>query len=192
MESGDPTTAQEPTRLLKAWGAGDREAFDRLTPMILGELKRIARRQLRAEFGPRTLQTTALVNEAWIRLVDVRNVGWQDRAHFFAMSAHIMRRILVDAARARKAARRGGDAVQLTFAEELPAAAAKSDLIAIDDAITALATWDERKARVIELRFFVGLSVRETAEVLGVSEQSVHRDWRLARAWLLRELGTPR
>jgi RNA polymerase sigma factor (TIGR02999 family) len=154
------------------------------------ELRRIARRQMQAEFGERTLQTTALVNEAWLRLVNVDNVRWQDRAHFFGISAHIMRRILVEAARARLTQRRGGDALRVTFAEDLPAASRDSDFVKIDEALTALAKFDERKARVIELRFFGGLSVEETAHVLGISEQSVHRDWRLARAWLERELTT--
>jgi RNA polymerase sigma-70 factor (ECF subfamily) len=158
----------------------------------MDELKRIAHRQMRREFGPRTLQTTALVNEAWLRLVDVQNVTWEDRAHFFGICANIMRRILVEAARARKAGRRGGGALEVTFHEELPAAVTESRLLAIDDALAALAAWDERKARVIELRFFGGLSVQETARVLGISEQSVHRDWRLARAWLLHEIQTSR
>jgi RNA polymerase sigma factor (TIGR02999 family) len=177
------------TGLLKAWGGGDRDALDRLTPLVMQELKRIAHRQMGAEHGERTLQTTALVNEAWMRLVDVQNVNWEDRAHFFGISARIMRRILVEAARARLAQRRGGDALRVTFDEGLPAAAREEEFVAIDEALTALAAFDERKARVIELRFFGGLSVQETALVLGVSEQSVHRDWRLARAWLARELG---
>jgi RNA polymerase sigma factor (TIGR02999 family) len=179
----------EMTALLKAWGGGDRAALDRLTPLVMRELKRIARRHLRAEHGGRSLQTAALVNEAWLRLVDVDNVAWEDRAHFFGISARIMRHILVEAARARLALRRGGDALCVTFAEDLPAAKAESEFVAIDEALTALAAFDERKARMIELRFFGGLSVAETELVLGVSEQSVHRDWRLARAWLARELG---
>jgi RNA polymerase sigma factor (TIGR02999 family) len=180
--------AEEMTRLLKAWGGGDRDALDRLTPLVMKELKRIAHRQMRAEFAQRSLQTTALVNEAWLRLVDVDNITWQDRAHFFGISAHIMRRILVEAARARLAQRRGGDALRVTFAEDLPAVGREPDFVKIDEALTALAQFDERKAHVIELRFFGGLSVQETAHVLGISEQSVHRDWRLARAWLEREL----
>lgn len=179
---------QEMTGLLRAWGAGDRDALDRLIPMVVHELKRIAHRQMGGEHGPRSLQTTALVNEAWLRLVDVQNVTWEDRAHFFGISARIMRQVLVEAARARLALRRGGGALRVTFDEALPATARESEFIAIDDALTALAAFDERKARVIELRFFGGLSVEETALVLGISEQSVHRDWRLARAWLAREL----
>jgi RNA polymerase sigma factor (TIGR02999 family) len=180
---------EEMTGLLKAWAGGDRAALDRLTPLVLQELKRIAHRQMRAEHGARSLQTTALVNEAWLRLVDVDNVTWEDRAHFFGISAHIMRRILVEAARARLAQRRGGDALRVTFAEDLRAASRDPDLVKLDEALTALAQFDERKARVIELRFFGGLSVAETSHVLGISEQSVHRDWRLARAWLEKELG---
>lgn len=179
---------EDMTRLLKAWGGGDRAALDHLTPLVMNELKRIAHRQMRAEHGGRSLQTTALVNEAWLRLVNVENVDWEDRAHFFGISAHIMRRILVEAARARLAQRRGGHQLRVTFAEELPAAARESEFVAIDEALTALASFDERKARMIELRFFGGLSVQETALVLGISEQTVHRDWRLARAWLAREL----
>jgi len=187
-EAPSEASRADMTGLLKAWGGGDRAALDRLTPLVLQELKRIAHRQMRAEHGERSLQTTALVNEAWLRLVDVHNVNWEDRAHFFGISAHIMRRILVEAARARLAQRRGGDHLRVTFAEDLPAAARESEFVAIDEALTALAAFDERKARVIELRFFGGLTVQETAHVLGVSEQSVHRDWRLARAWLAREL----
>ena len=179
---------EEVTGLLKAWGDGDRGALDRLTPLVMQELKGIARRQMRAEKGDRTLQTTALLNEAWLRLVDVTNVSWQDRAHFFGICARIMRHVLVEASRARRASKRGGDALRVTFDEALAAPVRDSDLVAVDEALMALAAFDERKARVIELRFFGGLSVKETAYVLNLSEQSVHRDWRLARAWLLREL----
>jgi RNA polymerase sigma factor (TIGR02999 family) len=179
---------REMTALLKAWGGGDRFALDRLTPLVMQELKRIARRQMRREYGERTLQATALVNEAWLRLADVDGVNWQDRAHFFGISARIMRRILVEEARARLSQRRGGDDFRVTFDEGLPATQRETEFVAIDDALTALAAFDERKARVIELRFFGGLSVEETAMVLGISEQSVHRDWRLARAWLAKEL----
>lgn len=183
-----PPSPEQMTGLLKAWGDGDRGALDRLTPLVMKELKRIARRQMRAEKGDRTLQTTALLNEAWLRLVDVTNVSWQDRAHFFGICARIMRHVLVEASRARRAAKRGGDDLRVTFDEALAAPVCDSDFVAIDEALTALAEFDERKARVIELRFFGGLSVKETAHVLNLSEQSVHRDWRLARAWLLREL----
>ena len=162
--------------------------MDHLTPLVVHELKRVARRHLRSERGEGTLQTTALVNEAYIRLIDVTRVRWEDRAHFFAICARIMRRILIEAARARMADKRGGAVLRVTFDEGLPAASRESQFIALEEALTALAAFDERKARVIELRFFGGLSVQETALVLNVSEQSVHRDWRIARSWLLREL----
>ena len=184
--AGSPPT--EVTQLLRAWSDGDSGALDQLTPMVVHELKRIAGRQLHAERGERTLQTTALVNEAYMRLIDVTNVRWQDRAHFFAICARIMRRILIEAARARMAGKRGGEALRVTFDEALPSTSRESEFVALEDALTELAAFDERKARVIELRFFGGLSVAETAHVLKISEQSVHRDWRLARSWLLREL----
>jgi RNA polymerase sigma-70 factor, ECF subfamily len=178
----------EVTQLLRAWSGGDSGALDRLTPLVVHELKRIAGRHLRAERGEHTLQTTALVNEAYLRLIDVTKVRWQDRAHFFAICARIMRRILIEAARARMAGKRGGEALRVTFDEALPATGREAEFIALEDALTELAAFDERKARVIELRFFGGLSVQETAHVLQISEHSVHRDWRLARSWLLREL----
>ncbi len=184
-----PPKPEDVTRLLQAWEGGDKDALSRLTPLVLDQLRRIAHRQMRAEHGERTLQTTALVNEAWIRLVDVDQMKWEDRAHFFGISARIMRHILVEAARARLAGKRGGGALQVTFDEGLPAVLDDSNFVALDEALIGLAGFDERKARVVELRFFGGLSVKETAHVLGVSEQSVHRDWRLARAWLLHELG---
>jgi RNA polymerase sigma-70 factor (ECF subfamily) len=176
------------TELLKDWANGDSRALERLTPAVADELKRIARRSMRRERGGHTLQTTALVNEAYLRLVDVSGVAWTDRAHFFAISARIMRRILVEAARARMAEKRGGEALRVTFDENLPAPTRESELVALDEALEALAQFDQRKAKMVELRFFGGLSVQETAHVLGISEQSVHRDWRLARSWLQREL----
>jgi RNA polymerase sigma factor (TIGR02999 family) len=179
----------ELTQLLKAWGDGNAGALDRLTPMVVDELKRIARRQLRAEHGEHTLQASALVNEAYLRLIDVTKVRWEDRAHFYAICARIMRRILIEAARARLAGKRGGGDLRVTFDEALPAMGRDSQFVALEEALTELAGFDARKAQVIELRFFGGLSVQETAHVLKVSEQSVHRDWRLARSWLLRELG---
>ena len=191
---GPPETAQV-TVLLKAWASGDPAALDRLTPLVYDELRRMARRYMRNERGGNTLQTTALVNEAYLRLVDVHNVVWNDRAHFFAVSAQMMRRILVDAARARGSAKRGGllkraqhsTAINL---DEIPDVNSNraAELIAIDDALERLAEFDPRKARVIELRFFGGLSVEETAEVLKLSPQSVMRDWKLAKAWLTRDL----
>lgn len=176
------------TELLRAWSDGDRNALDRLTPLVMNELKKIARHHVNREHGDRTLQATALVNEAYLRLIDAANVRCKDRAHFFAICARIMRQILVEAARARLAGKRGGSALCVTFDEVLPAATRESEFVALDDALNALAVVDKRKARVVELRFFGGLSVEETAHVLEISEQSVHRDWRLARSWLLREL----
>jgi RNA polymerase sigma factor (TIGR02999 family) len=184
------TQVTDITRLLKAWGDGDPAALEQLVPLVYRELRRLARRRMRAENPGGTLQTTALVNEAYIRLVGVTNMAWQDRAHFFAVSAQIMRRILVDAARSRVSARRGGAAPRLNLDEDLDASPRRArELIALDDSLNALAQMDSRKARVIELRFFGGLSVEETAEVLKISPQSVMRDWKLAKAWLSREMG---
>ena len=181
--------------LLKAWGTGDQAALDRLTPLIYTELHRMAHRYMRKE-REQTLQTTALVHEAYLRLVDAKGLACKDRTHFFALSAQIMRRILVDAARARVSAKRGGDAPPLDHSEavnldEIAGSVSQkgADVLALDQALEDLARLDERKARVIELRFFGGLSVEETAEVLQISPQSVMRDWKLARAWLVRELG---
>ena len=154
----------EVTQLLRAWSDGDSGALDQLTPLVVHELKRIAGRHLHAERGEHTLQTTALVNEAYMRLIDVTNVRWQDRAHFFAICARIMRRILIEAARARMAGKRGGEALRVTFDEALPATSRESEFVALEEALTELAAFDERKARVIELRFFGGLSVEETAQ----------------------------
>jgi RNA polymerase sigma factor (TIGR02999 family) len=185
------------SRLLIAWGAGDETALDRLTPLIYDELRRMARRHMRKERPGNTLQTTALVHEAYLRLVDAKTAERKDRAQFFALSSQIMRRILVDAARARASAKRGGgvehvghsEAVNLDeIAEDSPQRSAQ--WLALDEALNDLAAIDPRKARVIELRFFGGLSVEETAEVLKISPQSVMRDWKLARAWLTRELRT--
>jgi RNA polymerase sigma factor (TIGR02999 family) len=179
----------EVTRLLKAWAGGDAAAAERLAPLISGELRRLARHYMRGERDGHTLQATALVNEAWIRLADAAAVNWQDRAHFFAVSAQMMRRILVDSARARRSDKRGGPLarVNLDDAPEL-GSSRDGELVSLDDALNLLAKLDPRKARVIELRFFGGLSVEETAEVLKISEQSVIRDWRLAKSWLQREM----
>jgi RNA polymerase sigma factor (TIGR02999 family) len=156
---------------------------------VYGELRRIAKRCLAGERAGQTLQATALVNEAYLRLVDVRQVNWQNRAHFLAMSARLMRRILVDVARSKRYQKRGGGAVKVTLDDALVAAVERApDLVALDDALVALARVDQRKARVIELRFFGGLSVEETATVLKVSVDTVMRDWKLAKVWLLREL----
>jgi RNA polymerase sigma factor (TIGR02999 family) len=190
-----PGGSAEVTVLLRAWSGGDRAALDRLTPVVYDELRRIARRYMRNERAGNSLQTTALVNEAWLRLIDVHNVGWQDRLHFFAISAQMMRRILVDAARARASGKRGGQVKRVNHStavnlDQIPDTGSErgAELIALDDALNGLAELDQRKAQVIELRFFGGLSVEETAEVLKISPQSVMRDWKLAKAWLLREL----
>jgi RNA polymerase sigma factor (TIGR02999 family) len=173
------------TTLLRAWGEGDHSALDRLVPMIYDELHSIAHRQMLREKEGQTLQTTALVNEAYLRLVDVKKVTWQDRAHFYAVSAQMMRRILVDAARARLREKRGGRVQRLSLDEALDEQAPRDrELVAVDDALEELARMDERKSRVIELRFFGGLSVEETAAVLKISPQSVMRDWKLAKAWM--------
>ena len=179
----------ETTELLRAWAGGDRKALDQLTPRVYDELRRIAGHFLQNERSGRTLQTTALVHEAYLKLIDVKNVDWQHRAHFFAVSAQIMRHILLDRARRRIAAKRGGALPRVNL-DELPEVGLERgrELIALDDALTTLAEIDPRKARVIELRFFGGLSVDETAEVLKVSPDTVLRDWRLGRAWLLAEL----
>lgn len=177
------------TGLLLAWGKGDDDALGRLIPLVERELHRIARRCMAGERAGHSLQATALVNEAYLRLVDVQHVNWQDRAHFLAMSARLMRRILVDWARSKQYQKRGGGAMRVTFTEALPIADDRGhDLVALDTALEALAAFDARKATVIELRFFGGLSVEETAAVLKVSPDTVMRDWKLAKAWLLREM----
>lgn len=177
------------TELLLAWGSGDRSALDELVPIVHQELRRLARLQMRGERDNHTLQTTALVNEAFLRLVDLRRVQWQDRTHFLALSARLMRRILVDHARSRNYQKRGGGASNVTLDETLLASSERSaDLVALDDALADLARVDARKSQVVELRFFGGLSVEETAEALKVSPETVIRDWRLAKVWLLREL----
>jgi len=184
------------TVLLKAWTSGDETALDKLTPKVYNELRRIARRYMSRENAGNTLQPTALVNEVYLKLVDNRNVTFNDRAHFFAVAAQMMRRILVDAARAKAAEKRGGKARKLDHSSAFdfdqiphPAAGRAEELAALDEALRALAALSERKAKVVELRFFGGLSVEETAEVLKISPQSVMRDWKLARSWLARELG---
>ncbi len=177
------------TGLLLAWGTGDEAALERLVPIVHGELRRIARRCMAGERKGHSLQATALVNEAYLRLVDVQHVNWENRAHFLAMSARLMRRILVDYARSKGYQKRGGGALKVTFDEGLPVVGGRDqDLVAVDDALEALMKVDERKSRVVELRFFGGLSVEETASVLKVSPETVMRDWKLAKAWLLREL----
>lgn len=185
--------AHEITRLLVAWSDGDASAFDRLMPHVYEELHRLARRYMNGERPDHPLQTTALVNEAYLRLVAWKDVQWQNRAHFFAVSAQMMRRILVDFARDRQYLKRGGGALHVSLSEAASFAEERTtDLVALDEVLTALAKMDPRKARVVEMRFFGGLSVAEVAAVLHVSEETVMRDWRLAKAWLLRQLSQDR
>ena len=175
--------------MLLAWGSGDEAALAQLVPLVHEELRRIARRCMAGEKAGHSLQATALVNEAYLRLIDVQRINWQNRAHFLAMSARLMRRILVDAARAKGYQKRGGGLVRVTFLEELTVANEPGvDLVAVDEALEALTSLDERKGRVVELKFFGGLTVEETADVLKVSPETVMRDWKFAKAWLLREL----
>ena len=184
------TSPQQVTKLLQAWGQGEDAALEKFIPLVYAELRRRARRYMYGERADHTLQTTALINEAYLRLIDVRQVSWQNRSHFFAVSAQLMRRILVDYARSRHYLKRGGGARNVTLDEALMASPERGqDLVALNDALKALAVTDARKARVVELRFFGGLSVEETAEVLKVSPDTVMRDWKLAKAWLAREMG---
>jgi RNA polymerase sigma-70 factor, ECF subfamily len=177
------------TQLLQAWAAGDQSVLEELCPLVEAELHRLARRQMRTEHVGHTLQATALINEVYLRLIDWRNVRWQDRAHFFAVSAQMMRRVLIDHARRHRFRRRGGDAVKVVLDEAAIASPERgADLIAIDDALVRLGELDARKCRVVELRFFGGLSVEEIAEVLDISTRTVKREWSLARAWLYTEL----
>jgi RNA polymerase sigma factor (TIGR02999 family) len=177
------------TQLLRAWAHGDQKALAQLTPRVYKELRRIAGYAMQNERPGRTIEATGLVHEAWIKLIDIRNVDWQHRAHFFAIAAQVMRHILLDRARKRVATKRGGEGPKLNL-DDLPeiGTSRARELIALDDALNELARVDARRARVIELRFFGGLSVEETAEVIQVSPDTVMRDWRLARAWLLAEL----
>jgi RNA polymerase sigma-70 factor, ECF subfamily len=176
------------TALLCAWRQGDADALGRLVPLVHDELHRRARNYMRGERPNHTLRPTALVNEAYLRLIDVRGLDWKDRAHFLAMAARQMRRVLIDSARARGYQKRGGGVPNVTFDEELAVVERGPDLEALDDALEALAKQDERKARVVELRFFGGLTNEEAAEALGVSSDTVMRDWKIAKLWLLREL----
>jgi RNA polymerase sigma-70 factor (ECF subfamily) len=177
------------TALLMEWTHGDRAAIDRLLPVVHGELRRLAKRQMAGERPGHVLEATALVNEVYLKLIDIQRVQWQDRAHFFAMAARLMRRVLVDFARASKNQKRGGAMHRVTFHHDLPVVGeAPEDLIAIDDALAAFARVYERKAQVVELRFFGGLSVEETSEVLKISSETVMRDWKFAKGWLMREL----
>lgn len=185
--TGDQTS--ETTQLLRAWAEGDEGALEQLTPRVYRTLRRIAGYQMQHERAGDSMQATALVHEAYLELIDVQNVSWQHRAHFFAVSAKIMRHILLDRARRRVAAKRGGSAERVNL-DELPdlSGSRARELIALEDALNALAQNDSRKARVVELRFFGGLSVDETAEVLAISPETVMRDWKFARSWLHAEL----
>lgn len=187
--TGDPLS-QNITHLLKEWSDGDQQALDKLTPLVYQELRQQAARYLRKERPGHSLQATALINEAFLRLIDVKDVRWQNRAHFFAIAANLMRRILVDHARRRDAEKRGGSQILLTLDDAFAANSQPDvDLLAIDEALNKLATFDAQQARVVELRFFSGLTVEETAAALGVSPKTVKRDWSVARAWLRREIG---
>jgi RNA polymerase sigma factor (TIGR02999 family) len=186
MPAGPP---QEVTQLLLAWNAGDETALEQLIPLVYNELRHLAHRCLRGENSSVALQSTELVHEAYTRLIDFERVRWQDRAHFFAISAQVMRRILVDLARSRHRLKRGGAVFQVSLDEgAVVAAETSAEIAALDDALSALAKLDSRKGHVVELRFFGGLSIKETAEVLKVSADTVQRDWKLAKVWLLREL----
>ena len=177
------------TALLVDWSKGDKAALDKLFPLVERELHRLAHSYMRKESSDHTLQTTALVNEAYIRLVDQRNTRWQNRAHFFGIAARIMRRILMNYARDRRRMKRGGGAIQVSLSETDVVSVTKvSELLALDEALERLAAIDERKAKVVEFRYFGGLSVEETAEVLDVSSITVTRDWNMAKAWLAREI----
>ncbi len=183
-----PPTEQV-TQLLIAWSGGDQSALEKLAPLVYAELRRLAQRYMGHERPGHTLAPTALVNEAFIRLIGPSKIEWQSRAHFFAISAQLMRRILVDFARSRQYQKRGGGVARVEFDEALVVTPERdADLVALDDALEALAKVDPRKARVVELRFFGGLNVEEAAQVLGVSGDTVRRDWRLAKVWLLREV----
>ena len=181
------------TQLLRAWGDGDQRALEKLTPLVYNELHRVAHRYMADERAGHTLQTTALVNEVYLRLVDVRGVSWQNRAHFFAICARTMRRMLTDFARSRQYQKRGGEAVSVTLDDALGVSSQPAvDFVALDDAMKGLGKLEPRKSQVVELRFFGGLSVEETAEVLKTSPETVMRDWKFARAWLGRELSGER
>lgn len=182
----DPPAAV--TTLLRAWRRGDPAAFERLTPLVYDELRRRARHYLRGERPNHTLRPTALVHEVYLRMVDIDEVDWQDRTHFFAIAARQMRRILVDSARARRYQKRGGGAASVTFTEALAVSRSTPDLVALDDALNLLAEKDDRKARVVELRFFGGLTNEEIASALRISTDTVTRDWQMAKLWLRREL----
>jgi RNA polymerase sigma-70 factor (ECF subfamily) len=181
--------AHEITKLLLAWNDGDQQALDRLVPLVEAELRRLARTYMRRERDTHTLQTTALINEAYVRLIEAHDVQWQSRAHFYGIAAQVMRRVLVDFARKRNYRKRGGGSHQITFNEALAISDAEDlNLLALDEALSELAKVDERKARVVEMRFFGGLTEKEAAAALNISVETARRDWRLAKSWLLRQL----
>ncbi len=184
-----PRAGNQVTQLLRAWGSGDKGALDKLTQLVYKELHELAHRFMSRESPGHPLQTTALINETYVRLVNLREVSWQDRAHFFAICARLMRRILTDFARSRRYAKRGGDAPHMSL-DEAPTISRQmpQDLVALDDALNDLAKVDSRASQVVELRFFGGVSAEEAAEVLKVSPETITRDWRMAKAWLAREL----
>lgn len=185
---------QEITRLLLAWGAGNQQAFDELLPLVYEELRRVAARHMRRRLAPRQdgrqlLQTTVLVNEAYLRLIDSHRVRWQNRAHFFAVAASLMRRVLVDYARQRQSQKRGGEMIHVAIDEAAVTTPSRAaDLVALDEALSSLATLNDRQARVVELRYFGGLSEDEVATALKISRRTVQREWRLARLWLYQSL----
>jgi RNA polymerase sigma-70 factor (ECF subfamily) len=185
--------APQITQLLLAWGGGDKAALDELTPIVYDELRRLAKSYMRGQRPGHTLQTTALVNEAYLRLIDSSRINWQDRTHFFAMAARLMRRILVDFARARSSLKRGGDMQKVSFEEALAVPLEpETNLVALDDALKKLAELNPRQSQVVELRYFGGLSEEEIAATLEISVRTVRRDWSVARAWLYRELNDSR
>lgn len=187
LHSPEPPVSE----LLLAWSKGDEAALGRLIPIVHGELRRVARRYMARERPGHTLQPTALVNEVYLRLVDIRRMEWKNRAQFFAIAARMMRRVLVDVARSRRYQKRGAGARRVALdAVLLPAVSPPADIVALDDALRTLGEMDPRKAQVVELRFFGGLTGRQTAAVLGISDDTVTRDWKLAKLWLLRELGS--
>ncbi|PYV68386.1 MAG: RNA polymerase subunit sigma-70 [Acidobacteria bacterium] len=189
LDEAAPGSTHDVTRLLQAWASGDEGALEQLTPLVYDELHRLAHRYMAAEQPGQTLQTTALVHEAYLRLVDVNNVDWQNRAHFYGLCARLMRRILIDFARSRNYQKRGGHFPHIELEEAATVSGVVgSELLAVDEALKQLTVVDARKSEVVELRFFGGLTVEETATALGVSEETVMRDWKLAKAWLLREL----
>lgn len=184
---------QDISLVLKAWSGGDREAADKLMPLVYDELRKVAAQYLRKERPDHTLQPTALVNEAYLKLVDITYVDWQDRAHFFAVASQVMRHILVDYARAKATDKRGGDVQRLALDEAISFSKEQDiDLLALDDALKQLAAFDEQQSRIVEMRFFGGLSVEETAVVLGISPATVKREWALAKAWLYRKIAKQR